>query len=326
MSAPHLDRLKKAISEARTKDLPAHRKRVNALSWSAGGEFVASGSQDKSARIWVIDAGKGHKDVELHGHTEGVEQLCWNPLSINEIATTSSDKSLRLWDRKSGKMTKMVVTTGRNLSLGWSPDGEYLVVGNRDDVVTVYDRRTMQVVKSKKFSPVEVNDFAFTPTSDALLLSTQKGEVEVHSFPDLELVQKFRTNGDNCCALHLDKRGKLLATGGTDAIISLFSLPEMMCVATFFRPEYPIRALSFNHTSDLLASSSEEKSVEIYNIYNGKDVEGKGEGYGGEIVHKLPTVGHTNALAWHPKRDLLAFAPAEEADDRAPVRLFSIHR
>lgn len=209
----------------------------------------------------------------------------------------------------------MVITSGKNLSLGWSPDGKYLVVGNRDDVVTVYDYNTAKVVASKKFN-LEVNDFCWNNAGDVLFISTERGEVEVYSFPAMDKIESFRTNGENCCTLQIDPQGKYLATGGTDALITVLSLPEMICFRTFSRPEQPIRALSFNYTSELLASSSEESCVEICSIDEGT------------VMHRLSTRGFTNALSWHPKKNVLAYAPGEELDDsglkdRSPVKLFS---
>lgn len=41
------------------------------------------------------------KDIELKGHTDSVDQLCWDPKHADLIATASGDKSVRLWDARS---------------------------------------------------------------------------------------------------------------------------------------------------------------------------------------------------------------------------------
>ncbi len=46
-------------------------------------------------------------------------------------------------------------SAGSNLSIAWSPCGSYVAVGNKSDVVTVFDVRTNAVCKKKKF-PYEV--------------------------------------------------------------------------------------------------------------------------------------------------------------------------
>lgn len=41
------------------------------------------------------------KDLELKGHTDSVDQLCWDPKHSDQVATASGDKSVRLWDTRS---------------------------------------------------------------------------------------------------------------------------------------------------------------------------------------------------------------------------------
>jgi WD40 repeat protein len=49
--------------------------------------------------IWLLQ-GKV-KDIELKGHTDSVDQLCWDPKHADLIATASGDKTVRLWDARS---------------------------------------------------------------------------------------------------------------------------------------------------------------------------------------------------------------------------------
>lgn len=41
------------------------------------------------------------KDIELKGHNDSVDQLCWDPKHADLIATASGDKTVCLWDARS---------------------------------------------------------------------------------------------------------------------------------------------------------------------------------------------------------------------------------
>jgi len=70
-------------------------------------------------------------DIELKGHTERVDQLCWNPTNAELLATTSVDKTVRIWDVRSGKSAAHTIATkGENINITWSPDAAFIAVGN----------------------------------------------------------------------------------------------------------------------------------------------------------------------------------------------------
>ncbi|RRT84837.1 hypothetical protein BHE74_00015479 [Ensete ventricosum] len=53
--------------------------------------------------LWSLDAdlmGKV-KDIELKGHTDSVDQLCWDPKHPDVVATAAGDKTVRFWDARS---------------------------------------------------------------------------------------------------------------------------------------------------------------------------------------------------------------------------------
>ena len=71
------------------------------------------------------------KDVELKGHADAVDQLCWDPTQPDQLATACGDKTVKVWDTRSGKCTTTMNTPGENINITWSPDGKTIAVGNR---------------------------------------------------------------------------------------------------------------------------------------------------------------------------------------------------
>ena len=74
----------------------------------------------------------------------------------------------------------------------------------------------------------------------------------------------------NCICLEFDKSGKYFATGAADALASLWDVKTLSCLRTFSRLEWPVRTLSFNHDSQLLASASEDHFIDIAHIETGE--------------------------------------------------------
>ena len=233
--------------------------------------------------------------TELRGHTGSVDYLCWSPEFADELATCSADSTVRIWDYRSAKETGQIAIGGQGINLAWSPDGKFLATGSKDDRISIIDMRMRKILKTWK-EAVETNEIAFSHASDLLLMTTGLGQVKILSCNSFETLHTLNAHTSNCFCLEFDPCGKYLAVGGADAITSLWTLDDWVCVRTFTRLEFPVRTLSFSYDSQYIASASEDHWIDISNVETG------------EQVYKLPTGYVGNCISWHPSRNYLAFA------------------
>ena len=78
----------------------AHQKCVNVAKFSPNDKLIASGSQDKSVKIWQA---KDLKQVmELKGHLKGIWDLEFSPVD-KQIVTVSGDKLVKVWNLSADK-------------------------------------------------------------------------------------------------------------------------------------------------------------------------------------------------------------------------------
>ncbi|KAI9356297.1 WD40-repeat-containing domain protein [Zopfochytrium polystomum] len=318
-----LANVRSTLQRGSIRELKGHKLKVQSVGWSCDGHRLASGSVDQTARVWNADRTSTRDAIELKGHQGDVDQLAWDPNDPDRLATASIDKSVRIWDmRASTKARHIIQTPGENINIAWSPDSRNIAVGNKDDVICFIDPRGgTDSTGNRKYiwhtltNDVEINEIRWNYPGDLFFATTGHGTIQIMEFPSFNLVYTLPAHTANCYCIEFDPKGRYMATGASDALVSLWDLEELICVRTFGRLDWPVRTISFSFDGELIASGSEDHLVDISHVETG------------EHVYKLQCGAAVNTVAWHPSKYLLAYAGDEVSGpsrNEGNLRVFGI--
>ena len=87
---------------AATARLEGHGSAVGSVVFSPDGTRLATGSDDRTARLW--DLATGAETARLEGHEGAVMSVAFSP-DGTRLATGSADRTARLWDLATGAET-----------------------------------------------------------------------------------------------------------------------------------------------------------------------------------------------------------------------------
>src|SRR5688500_295600 len=118
-----------------------HELAVVTVAVSSDSNYVATGSKDKSVKIWEVSTGREVRS--LLGHEATVTSIEFTPNGKNLISG-SNDKTIRIWDVKAGNQIHTITTDDIVTDIAIDPQARFFVVagyGNSGygDSVTVYD-------------------------------------------------------------------------------------------------------------------------------------------------------------------------------------------
>ena len=141
--------------------LEGHTDLVWSVAFSPNGQTLASGSQDRTVRLWDPNTGKLKRTLE--GHRDAVNSVAFSP-DGQTVASGSWDGTARLWNPENGRLRRTLEGHTDGISfIAFSPDGQTVASGSWDGTVRLWNpengrlRRTLEghthVVDSVAFSP-----------------------------------------------------------------------------------------------------------------------------------------------------------------------------
>lgn len=113
-----------------------HSASVKAVAVSPNGLYVATGSRDKTAKIW--DRASGLEIRSLIGHESTINSVSFSP-NGELLATSSADGTARVWEITTGKQVFCSPAQDRYVTaVAFHPNGKMLAYGGYLDSIYIY--------------------------------------------------------------------------------------------------------------------------------------------------------------------------------------------
>ncbi|KIM72482.1 hypothetical protein PILCRDRAFT_803728, partial [Piloderma croceum F 1598] len=256
--------------------LIGHLDGVLSVDFSPDGKRIASGSGDRTIRVW--DAGTGDVMVApFKGHTETVCSVAFSP-NGERIVSGSGDRTIRVWDAWTGETVigPFIGHTDWVRSVGFSPDGKRIVSGSDDRTIVVWDAEASKTVAGPLRAHTDwVCSVAFSPDGKRIVSGSGDGTVIVWSSRTGEILATSLDPSGWIFSVAFSPDGELIVSG-SDEMISIMDVETGDDVNNHIGS---IRSVALSPDGKYFVVGADDTTCRVCDLQTGNTVVGPFDGH-----------------------------------------------
>ncbi len=265
------------------------------LIWTPGRPVVAGLG---TVAPTLFDSASGKMLATLEGHKGAVTAVLWSR-DNKFLATASTDKTVKIWDA-TGKLHRTLEGHESTVSaLAWAGDGRIATAGD-DKMVRIFVPGSDMPEKTLKGHTHPVT--ALTWSRDGKMLASVSADrnIAVWNQETSKPFKVLQTESDLRAAA-ISPDGRSLATGSTDDVVRVYSLPTLKFEYALEVQGSPkdCTSLAWSPDGTLIASGRANHTMQIWSAKTQA------------MVHSVQTMAPVHSVAWSPDGKTFAAASAD---------------
>lgn len=256
------------------RKLTGHVGWVKSVSVSPDGKWVASGSWDKTIKIWDLETGACQRTLE--GHTDKVTSVAITP-DGKRVVSASEDRSIRIWEEKTGQQLARLDGHTFNIWAVALLPGERLLSGatGKDSTIKIWDMQTRECVETFDAQQTVMCASANVDGTHAVI-SGHDGMVSYWDICEGKRITTLRghSEGSLVWGVAITPDGRFAVSGSDDKTVKVWDLEAGTCLGTLEGHRNSVMSVAISPDGTLIASTGfQDETVRLWDWKSGACLE-----------------------------------------------------
>ncbi len=254
------------------RTLTGHAEAVRSVAFSADGKTLASGSFDKTVKLW--DVATGQEQATFRGYGEahvaaadvrpGINSLAFTP-DGKILATSGLDASIKLWDVAAKKeLHTLTGHSDRVLSIAMAPDGKTLASASEDRSLRIWEIDTGKQQSALFDNNGAVSSVAFADGGRTLISGASDGAIKLWDSAERRAI--VLRMWKNVLSVGSSSDRKSMAAGMDGGEVTLWYLQQNLVRRVLEGHQAAVFAVTFSPDSQTLATASLDGTVKLWDV------------------------------------------------------------
>ncbi|MBD2611882.1 MAG: trypsin-like peptidase domain-containing protein [Nostoc sp. ZfuVER08] len=243
---------------------------VNSVAISADGKTLASGSDDKTIKIWNIATGQVIRT--LNGGSNWVTSVAFSPNGKTLVSV--SRHTIKIWNVTTGQEIR-TLNNGNSASdsvysIAFSPDGRTLASSGH--TIKIWNLITGRIIHTLNGHSHLVLSVVMSPDSKTLVSGSFDKTIKLWNLVSGGQIRTLTGNSDSVRYVAISPDGKILVSVIDDYTIKIWNIGTGQVIRTLKSDSFQVKSVAISPDGKTLAGCGLNYTIKIWNLTTGQEI------------------------------------------------------